>query len=280
MPHRVRARAALTALLILLTVAGIHTMGPPGDWHEPVSHAVIVGLVLEVVLAGLLIALRWHHRPIATELAGRLHRMVSAAIVAAMIGALAGIVLSLINNQPRLINLHHAPVVRIRAKPRLRAVSHSQIGWLIRDILIAIVVVAILSIVLRALRSQRRRFSTQLTNLTVDVVTDEDLARAVESGRMALKDLDDARAAIIACYVAMERSLAEAGAARGAAETPDELLARAVNASLVSPGPAGVLTRLFYEARFSTHEMPMSQRDRAERALADIAAELPAGELT
>ena len=38
-----------------------------------------------------------------------------------------------------------------------------------------------------------------------------DLRDAVSSGRRALAELDDARAAIIACYVAMERSLAAAG---------------------------------------------------------------------
>ena len=50
----------------------------------------------------------------------------------------------------------------------------------------------------------------------------EDLREAVESGRSALRTVDDARAAIIACYVAMETSLAERGTARGVADTPDE----------------------------------------------------------
>src|SRR5260370_25856496 len=108
MPDRVRARAALTALLILLTVAGIHAMGPLGDWDKYVSHVAIVGLALEGVLAGLLIALHWHHRPTATELAGRLHRMVSAAVVTAMIGVLVAVLFSLISNSPKLVNLHHA----------------------------------------------------------------------------------------------------------------------------------------------------------------------------
>ena len=52
----------------------------------------------------------------------------------------------------------------------------------------------------------------------------EGLREAVESGRAAMADLDDARAAIIACYVAMERSLAERGAGAGRPGTPDELL--------------------------------------------------------
>ena len=282
MPDRVRARAAVTALLILLTVAGIHTMGPPGDWARPASHDIIVvGLPLEVVLGGLLITLRWRRRPNRAELAGRLQEMLSGAIVAVMIGVLIAIVLSLFIPATKLSGQHPAPVarhLRHRRIPPAKAVfGNFSVGWLIRDLLIAIVVVAIIWIVLRALRDRRRK-RARLADLALDEVTDEDLARAVESGRMALAELDDARAAIIACYVAMEHSLAGAGAARGAAETPDELLARAVSAQLVSPGPAGALTRLFYEARFSTHEMPMSKRDQAEQALADIAAELPVGE--
>jgi hypothetical protein len=116
----------------------------------------------------------------------------------------------------------------------------------------------------------------RLTEPPEDTSTPAELARAVDSGRVALRELDDARSAIIRCYLAMEASLAEAGAARGAAETPDELLGRAVAAGLVDAVPAGALTALFYEARFSTHPMPMSRRDEAEQALGNLAAALPA----
>jgi Domain of unknown function (DUF4129) len=128
----------------------------------------------------------------------------------------------------------------------------------------------------------------------------EGLREAVASGRAALADLDDARAAIIACYAAMERSLAERGAERGAAGTPDELLDRAVRAGLLrgSDGrdsggrdsggrdhashhnAARTLTALFYEARFSSHPLGPGQREAAARALDELAAELggaPAG---
>jgi hypothetical protein len=81
--------------------------------------------------------------------------------------------------------------------------------------------------------------------------------------------------------VAMEQSLAEAGTARAAADTPDELLTRAAARGLVRGGAAARLTGLFYEARFSSHLMVRSQRDDAEQALADLAASLtglaPAG---
>jgi hypothetical protein len=111
----------------------------------------------------------------------------------------------------------------------------------------------------------------------VPVSDDEDepgLRRAVESGYSALRRLDDARAAIIACYLAMEQSLAEAGTARVTADTPDELLARAAAQGLVRGEAAARLTALFYEARFSSHPMARSQRDDAQRALAELAASL------
>lgn len=103
-----------------------------------------------------------------------------------------------------------------------------------------------------------------------------ELRDAVESGRAALAEVDDARAAIIACYVAMERSLAERGTQRSAADTPDELLARAVAAGTVRGPAASRLTALFYEARFSTHPVAASQRTGARAALDELAAELAA----
>ena len=95
----------------------------------------------------------------------------------------------------------------------------------------------------------------------------EGLREAVESGRSALRTLDDARAAVIACYLAMEGSLADRGAVRGVADTPDELLARATETGLVRGTAATRLTALFYEARFSSHPLDNRQRDAAEQAL-------------
>jgi uncharacterized protein DUF4129 len=72
----------------------------------------------------------------------------------------------------------------------------------------------------------------------------------------------------------MEESLARAGTARVAADTPDELLARAADQGLVRGNAAARLTALFYEARFSSHPMPLGQRDEAQRALAELADSL------
>jgi hypothetical protein len=103
---------------------------------------------------------------------------------------------------------------------------------------------------------------------------DAGLREAIESGRRALRTFDDAQAAIIACYVAMETSLAAAGAERAAAETPYELLARADRSGLLRGSATGRLTALFYEARYSSHALPASARDEAIRALDAISAEL------
>ncbi len=62
-------------------------------------------------------------------------------------------------------------------------------------------------------------------------------------------------AAIIACYAAMERSLAGAGSPPAAADTPAEVLGRASAAGLVRSAAAEVLTGLFRRARYSQHAL-------------------------
>ena len=83
-------------------------------------------------------------------------------------------------------------------------------------------------------------------------------------------DVDDPRAAIISCYTAMQRSLAETGVAGRASDTPTELRARAARAR-VAPQAARRLTALFLEARFSTHTMNATQRQAAVDALHELA---------
>jgi hypothetical protein len=105
-------------------------------------------------------------------------------------------------------------------------------------------------------------------------VDETGLRDAVESGRAAFTEFDDTRAAIIACYVAMEGSLAERGTARAVADTPDELLSRATQTGLVHGPAARTLTGLFYEARFSSRPLAAGQRETARQALDELAAEL------
>jgi hypothetical protein len=283
-----RARIAIAAVLALLAIAGARLARPVAGWDWPPHRALVVGCVLEVVLAGLVIALRWGgprpparspRRPTTDDLASRLRRVVSAALTVALIAVPVLVVLTAVKfSTPRLVKL---PGLHVRPgsarRPHLRPphLSNFHIGPLLLYVIIAILIAALVVIAVLAWR-HRRRPRTLPPDLEIEEVPEDKLARAVQSGQLALREFDDARRAIIACYLAMERSLAEAGAARAAAETPDELLSRAVAAGLVPPAPAGRLTGLFYAARFSSHPVPASARDQALAALDEIAAALGA----
>jgi hypothetical protein len=286
-----RVRTAIAAVLVLLAIAGARLARPAAGWDWPAHRALLVGCVLEVVLAGLLITLRWGGQrlparspgrpgwPGADDLASRLRRVVTAALTVVLIAVPVLVVLTSVKfSTRRLVKL---PGLRIRPGPaktphtRAPHLSSVQIGSLLLYIVIAVLIAALVVIAALAWRHHRRLRTVELDQDIAEVSEDK-LARAVQSGQLALREFDDARRAIIACYLAMERSLAEAGAARDAAETPDELLTRAVAAGLVPPAPASKLTDLFYEARFSTHPVPASARDQALAALEEIAVALGA----
>lgn len=100
------------------------------------------------------------------------------------------------------------------------------------------------------------------------------LRAALSAGTAALRDVTDPRAAIIACYAAMERSLAGAGAAPAAADTPDEVLARAASSGLIRSAAAGELTGLFRQARYGHRDMAETERAAAQGALTRLQADL------
>jgi len=100
------------------------------------------------------------------------------------------------------------------------------------------------------------------------------LRDALSAGTAALQDETDPRAAIIACYAAMEGSLAGAGAAPAASDTPDEVLARATSGGLIRSVAAGELTRLFRQARYGHRAMAEGERAAAQGALTRLRADL------
>ncbi|MFM9034459.1 MAG: DUF4129 domain-containing protein [Mycobacterium sp.] len=102
------------------------------------------------------------------------------------------------------------------------------------------------------------------------------LAAAAERGLAEVSNLGLApREAIIACYAAMEDGLAgRPGSAPQASDTPSEVLARAVQSRVISPGGASTLVGLFTEARFSRHVMTEEHREEAERALRSVLGQL------
>ncbi|HTT00178.1 MAG TPA: DUF4129 domain-containing protein [Streptosporangiaceae bacterium] len=100
------------------------------------------------------------------------------------------------------------------------------------------------------------------------------LAAAMSAGTAALRGHGDHRAAIIACYAAMEQSLSGAGSPPAAADTPAEVLGRAAASGLVRSAAADALTRLFRKARYSDHVMAADDRATALSALAGLWADL------
>jgi hypothetical protein len=104
--------------------------------------------------------------------------------------------------------------------------------------------------------------------------SEHSLQDALSAGTAALQDQADPRAAIIACYAAMEGSLAGAGAAPAASDTPDEVLARAASGGLIRSAAAGELTGLFRQARYGHRDMAEGERAAAQGALTRLRADL------
>lgn len=104
----------------------------------------------------------------------------------------------------------------------------------------------------------------------------ESLARAAELGLAEMTDLSrEPREAIIACYAAMERELANVpGAVPQEFDTPTEVLARAVEHHALRSDNAIQLVNLFEEARFSPHVMNERHREIAVDVLGLVLAEL------
>lgn len=121
-----------------------------------------------------------------------------------------------------------------------------------------------------AIAYSRRRGAAEDTAVaepTADAAPGSLLGQTLRGGAQAMTGVEDARAAIIACYAAMEDRLASGGLARGAAQTPSELLASATASGLVPALHATQLTGLFQRARFGTEPMTAEHRRDAARAL-------------
>jgi hypothetical protein len=278
----------LLTLLILLGLTGLRGVAGQPRWNGPLHRdGLAIGLALEVVLCTLLaITLRrrsansWENavhpaagNATAAKLRAVLIFVLSTGMIAVAATVLAGLHLHLFTPLARRPRAQGQPL----PSPRLRLPSAGpsrsatiHIPW--AAVLYTLLVVVLLAGVVISIW-WARRFRTPGGPAADGFIAEDsaDLREAVESGRSALRAIDDARAAIIACYVAMENRLAERGTTRAIADTPDELLARATRSGVVRGTAAARLTALFYEARFSSHPLGREERDAAERALDELA---------
>lgn len=145
-------------------------------------------------------------------------------------------------------------------------------------VLLAILIAAAIAVLIIRLRGLARA-RTEITGapppaLAEQAEDESALGAALLAGRGALEG--EARAAIIACYAAMEDSLARAGVPRLESDSPTDLLARATERGVVDGPAPRVLARLFREARFSTHPMDAGDLDQAREALDAITEQLTA----
>ena len=288
------ARLLPLVLLVVLVIVGLRGVVPKPGWDGPLkAYGVVIGIVLEVVFCALLLVVRRRdaaarraaearpYGPADAEADIEPQQALRFTLTYVLGAGVLGVAAALLTN----IHLHFfgrstpGPPLKIKFPPTVKPPRTSGGGGSVHiplgPILYALLVIAIVAAVVVSIW-----WSTKLRRpaapLVIEDVSTEELREAVNEGRAALARIDDARAAIIACYVAMEGRLADRGAARGAADTPDELLSRAVAAGVVRGGAAGRLTALFYEARFSTHPLDAGQRDAASAALDELAGELAA----
>ena len=287
------ARLLPLVLLVLLVIAGLRGVVTAPRWDGPLKgYGVAIGIALEVVFCALLLVVR--SRDAAARRAGRSRpynatlaeqdiepaQALRFTLTSVLIACIVGVAVVLLTElhlhffsgpgrppAPRTLKTGVIPLTR----PGRGGTLHIPLGPILYALLIIAIVAAVVVSIWWSTRLRR-----PAAPLVIEDVSTEELRAAVAEGRAALAEIDDARAAIIACYVAMERRLADRGTARGAADTPDELLARAVASGAVRGGAAGRLTALFYEARFSTHPLGAGQRDAASAALDELADELAA----
>jgi Domain of unknown function (DUF4129) len=282
-PGGLTARLALAAAAVAVAAAGLRAAAPATSWDDGRwrQDGIPLGLGLEAVFAVLLIVVEMRRRrdPDAGQPAAGLRAGLRAFLITALIALPVLVLADAVGHLPaRKARPQRPPGGRLRV-PSPPPSAHAARGGSVDVTLVlyalliaAIVIAAAITVVLI------RRRAPAASWAGVGELEDEEpeaaLRRAVASGQAALADIDDARQAIIACYVAMEASLARAGTVRGAAETPDELLGRAAAAGLAGGSAAATLTALFYEARFSTHPLPAGARAEARDALAELAAAL------
>ncbi len=105
----------------------------------------------------------------------------------------------------------------------------------------------------------------------------EKVLAAVDAG---LADLDigerDPRRAVIACWIRLEAAAAAVGTPKKVADSPTDLVVRLLSQHRVSAPVLYELAEVYRLARYATHTVDESMRDRARSALRQIRLDLTA----
>lgn len=177
---------------------------------------------------------------------------------------------------PTLRKLHRS----LRAKPRSRDLgSGLPVFGLLGYVVLGLLVITLLAFVVSATWSNRRGPRERLVEAADDAAAFDALdvpAALVSSSEQQLAALRSGspRNAIVACWWELERTCADTGLPRAAAETSTEFTARVLGRYLLEPRGVGALAALYREARFSAHVLTEVDRERAVTALEQIVAGL------
>jgi len=273
-----RSHPAVVALLLAVVCVSVGVSGRPlterGPWHNfggPVAAA------LELVLAALMLTLRSIRQRERDPgyLVARVRLFLHRTILGAMLVVAWVVVSTLV--WPGLRKFDASPMSAMPwVGSGIPPTPFRQYTRAEAELIIAGITLLVLAIIAAGVFLVRR-ISARAKPVERIAEQDQSLRQAVDSGLRALHSVGGARAAIIACYLSMEESLSAAGTARSRAETPAELLHRAVSAGLLHGPAASQLIQLFYEARYSSHELPAQARKDALGALGTISADLETG---
>jgi hypothetical protein len=286
MPRR-ELRVAAVAVLLAVTVVGLRTRGAFASKPDAAA-AGATGAVLATALIAcegvalaafivLLVAARSQRRPRKEDEPERLvvpwWAKTIAVLLALALLATPPVVLLTRPTKPTRKHSFVPPLghlVNPVSGSRPPGAAASPVAWpLIVGMVIAIAVVLTLTLVVR-----RWRLPGPPRHLDRPAA----LAESLAAGSAALAANDDPRTAIIACYAAMEQGFAAAGSAPAAADTPAEVLTRALAAETGAAwGSAETLTGLFRHARYSSDPMTPADAQAAATALTELRARVGAG---
>jgi hypothetical protein len=267
-------RAAAVLLLVAVAAIGLRAGGTFSaaenpqilglSWH--VFYWTIAGAEVVLALAGiaLLIARLIWARKGGKPLQRNRRSLWWLLLLPLLVFGLAKILRMRQRVAPPRVQASHPPTTAI-------AVAHHPQGnpWPLLVLFAALAITAVALTSYRRRRSSPRPVPEEATDPTA-----APLAAALAAGARALHEDSDPRTAIIGCYAAMERSLADAGSPPRLADTPAEVLGRATASGLVRSAWAGTLTGLFRRARYSSHPMTEADRAAAIGALAQVQADL------
>lgn len=296
----------MAALVVLLFLAGVALRGYlPGDERAPRQQSTgnpaslfgVVALLTVSLVIVVLAIVAWLREPrraappphlLPRRLGGnrerRKWRFLLICLGALLVWLLVLMLLTRLFGTPHGIEQNPAPT-RATPPPPGNAAAPSpppetggDVFWYLAGttaIMLVLVVVATVIAITRRGRPAPARVGGQAAPAPA-AAGPESLAVAAERGLAEIEDLSrEPREAIIACYAAMERALADApGAMPQDSDTPTEVLARAVEHHAIHPGSATQLVNLFAEARFSVHVMNEGHREAAVRALQLVLAEV------